>query len=240
MKRLLVIIIVVLSVILTGCMKEYPLTDAQTDIVAEYMAGRLLENDKKYSPSLISYKEILDYENIPSEEEPKPTQIPELDVDEDNNDINNTDEDSSMDTSDDINYTLSEVVGDPSFDIQYTGYMLAYTYPDSESSLVFSLDARKGYQLLIANFSIENLTDSNRDIDLMNAQIQYHLDINVGTVYKPLLALLENDMQYIDVNVKAGEKIPAVLIFEVSKDIDISDINLIISRDNKSEIIDIK
>ena len=40
-------------------MKEYPLSVAQTDIVAEYMAGLLLEHDKDYSPSLLSYQESI-------------------------------------------------------------------------------------------------------------------------------------------------------------------------------------
>ena len=234
MKRLLIIFICVLGVILTGCMKEYPLTETQTDIVAEYMAGRLLEEDKKYSPSLISYQEIIDDEEIPpvNESEPEPTILPE------------TTEDNEKDTSSavvpgDIQYTLSEVIGDQSFDIQYTGYKLAETYPEDESNLVFSVDPRVGYQLLVANFIIENITDIDRAIDLSKIQIQYQLDINVGTIYKPQFALLENNMQYINLNVKAGAKIPAVLIFEVTKDIEMKDINLIVSRDTRTEIIEI-
>jgi hypothetical protein len=40
--------------------------------------------------------------------------------------------------------------------------------------------------------------------------------------------------------VKPGDKIPAVLIFEVSKDIDMSKINLIISQGSKSKILEVK
>lgn len=234
MKRLLIIFICVLGVILTGCMKEYPLTETQTDIVAEYMAGRLLEEDKKYSPSLISYQEIIDDEEIPpvNESEPEPTMIPETTED-------NEEDTSSAVVPGDIQYTLSEVIGDQSFDIQYTGYKLAETYPEDESNLVFSVDPRVGYQLLVANFIIENITDIDRAIDLSKIQIQYQLDINVGTIYKPQFALLENNMQYINLNVKAGAKIPAVLIFEVTKDIEMKDINLIVSRDTRTEIIEI-
>lgn len=234
MKRLLIIFICVLGVILTGCMKEYPLTETQTDIVAEYMAGRLLEEDKKYSPSLISYQEIIDDEEIPpvNESEPEPTMIPETTED-------NEEDTSSAVVPGDIQYTLSEVIGDQSFDIQYTGYQLAETYPEDESNLVFSVDPRVGYQLLVTNFIIENITDIDRAIDLSKIQIQYQLDINVGTIYKPQFALLENNMQYINLNVKAGAKIPAVLIFEVTKDIEMKDINLIVSRDTRTEIIEI-
>ncbi len=240
MKRFLVIIICILGITLTGCMKKYPLNEAQTDIVAEYMANRLLENDKKYSLSLVNYQEASEIEEAMEDDiQPEPTDIPK--VDEDNmSDTDETDGSYSLDTTNDINYTLSEVVEESGFDIQYTGYKLVDTYPEDESNLVFSLDPRDGYQLLVVDFTVENTTDINKVIDLGKASIQYQLDINVGTIYKPQLALLENDLQYIKLNVRSGAKIPAVLIFEVTKDIDMSDINLIVSRDARTEIIEIK
>lgn len=218
-------------------MKDYPLTESQTDIVAEYMAGRLLENDKKFTPSLISYHELTEIEEVITGDDalPEPTESPKEEV-------KNTDDRSGNVESiaSEVQYTLSEVIGDPNFDIQYVDYQLADTYPEDESNLVFSVDPRAGYQLLVVNFEIKNISDTNKIIDLSKVKIQYQLDINVGTIYKPQLALLENNMQYINLEIKAGEKAPAVLIFEVTKDIDMSDINLIVSRDEKTEIIDIK
>lgn len=217
-------------------MKDYPLTDTQTDIVAEYMASRLLENDKKFSPSLISYQEVLKYEELSSVEEPEPSVAPDVE----NNNVDSND-DSPIDTAVDIKYTLSEVIGNQSFDIQYTGYKLVDTYPEGETNAVFSIDPRMGYQLLVASFTIENTSKENVGFDLLNAKIQYQLDINVGTVYKPQLTLLENDLQYINIkSIKPGDKIKAVLIFEVTKDIDMSNINLIVSRGNRTEIIKVK
>lgn len=237
MKRLKILIICILGITLTGCMKEYPLNEAQTDIVAEYMASRLLENDKKFTPSLISYYEVTEIEEITLDDEtlPEPSEIP---VESEDNIDNTTDLD--LTSPSDIQYTLSEVIGEAGFDIQYTGYQLADTYPEDESNLVFSLDPRAGYQLLVVDFTIENISDTDKTLDLSKASIQYQLDINVGTIYKPQLALLENNLQYIKLNVRSGDKIPAVLIFEVTKDIDMSDINLIVSRDARTEIVEIK
>ncbi|HHT87401.1 MAG TPA: DUF4352 domain-containing protein [Clostridiales bacterium] len=242
MKRLLIVLICVMGVVLTGCMKEYPLTEAQTDIVAEYMASCLLKNDKKYTPTLISYEEIFDYKQIPSEEIPseevtepeaEPTNIPKT------ND-NNEDDIHPAEEPKDMQYSLSEVIGDPSFDIQYTSYQLAETYPEDNTNLVFSIDPRVGYQLLVINFTVENITDLDQNIDLDMAEIQYQLDTNIGTVYKPSFALLENNLQYIKMNIRAGEKIPAVLIYEVPKDTDLSYINLKVSRGSKTKTIKIK
>lgn len=222
---------------LTGCMKKYPLSETQTDVVAEYMASRLLEKDKVFTPSLITYNEIIDLEEVILTDEPE---TEDTNVPQNNNEIIDDNGVSTPDSSMNIKYTLSEVIGESNFDIQYTGYQLADTYPEDESNLVFSVDPRAGYQLLVANFSIENITDGDKIIDLSSAKIQYQLDINVGTIYKPQFALLENNLQYIDLNVKTGAKIPAVLIFEVTKDIDMSDINLIVSREARTEIIEFK
>ena len=236
MKRLLILMICILGITLTGCMKEYPLDDSETDMVAEYMASRLLKYDKKFTPSLISYPELSDLEeNMEDDSQPDPTEPPDKNMD----DTIDTD-DSALNTTTNTQYTLTEVIGESGFDIQYTGYKLADTYPEDESNLVFSVDPRAGYQLLVVDFTIENKTDKDKTIDLSKASIQYQLDINVGTIYKPQLALLENNLQYIKLKVRSKAKVPAVLIFEVNKDIDMSDINLIVSRGAKTEIVEIK
>lgn len=226
---------------LTGCMKPYPLSDSQTGMVAEYMAGILLANDKEYSSSLLNQQEI---EEIQEEEKRKEERKQEEDRDKEESDRNesasSTAGGNQNSEKQNIHYTLAELMGDSNFDIKYTSYKLVNTYPEDESNLVFSLNPREGYQLLVVNFSVENITDTDKTIDLSKSKIQYQLDINVGTVYKPQLALLENNLQYIDMTIEAGATIPAVLIFEVSSDIDMSNINLIISKDSKTEIIKIK
>lgn len=93
---------------------------------------------------------------------------------------------------------------------------------------------------MVINFTVENITDLDQNIDLDMAEIQYQLDTNIGTVYKPSFALLENNLQYIKMNIRAGEKIPAVLIYEVPKDTDLSYINLKVSRGSKTKTIKIK
>ena len=132
------------------------------------------------------------------------------------------------------------MIGDSNFNISYASYKLVDTYPEDETNRVFSVDPRKDHQLLVVNFLIENITDTDKKIDLSTSDVQYQLDINVGTVFKPQFVLLENNLQYIDMVVEAGATIPAVLIFEVTKDIDMANINLIASKDSKTDIIKIK
>lgn len=242
MKRLLALLICIIMMSLTGCVKEYPLSDSQTGIVAEYMAGLLLKNDKVYSPSLLDQQEISEIQEENKKEEKKEEE--RIETEKEESTIGETNPSSMPEhqatEEPNINYTLAEVIGDSNFNISYASYKLVDTYPEDETNRVFSVDPRKDHQLLVVNFLIENITDTDKKIDLSTSDVQYQLDINVGTVFKPQFVLLENNLQYIDMVVEAGATIPAVLIFEVTKDIDMANINLIASKDSKTDIIKIK
>ncbi|MBH1940293.1 hypothetical protein I5677_05200 [Mobilitalea sibirica] len=233
---LLIMLITVLS--LTGCIKKYQLSEQGSEVAAEYMAGLILKQDEDYKSSLPSYNELekLKEEEVDTKEEENvsPTPTPVL---EDSNvsDQNTNEKDSVADT-----YTLAEVTGLTDVDIKYIGYKLSEYYPEDLTNAYFSLTPREGNQLLVVSFLIENKSQDLKRIDLSKSKITYQLDINVGSIFKPLLTLLENDLQYLDISMKAGAKEEVLLIYEVSKDIDMTDINLIASKDNKTEIIKIK
>jgi len=233
MKRLKLLIIMLFVFTLTGCIQEYSITDQQSDATSEYMAGLLLNYDEEYEQDLISKNQILAEETAKEKEDaasPSPTISPKI--------TSNSTEDQGAANQE--NYTLTEVIGEKNFEIEYTGYIVTATYPEDSESAYFSLSAYGGNQLLVASFNVKNKSKKEKTLNLSKAEILYQLDINVGSVYKPSLTLLENDLQYIDVTI-AGEKSETVLlIFEVSKKAEMSDINLLITKDGKSEIIEIK
>lgn len=241
MKRLFVLLVCISMILLTGCMKTYPLSEKQTDIVAEYMAGLLLKNDKSYSPSLLSFFEVNESKNHELEEEKELVSTKDQgdSIDEGSIDESQIDDDSNTQSSS-IDYTLSDIIEDSDFDIQYIGYRLADTYPEDETNHVFSVDPKEGHRLLVVNFTVENISDNDKIMDLSKEQIQYKLDINETSTYRPQLVLLENNLQYINMNIKAGEKIPAVLIFEVAVDLDMTNMKLTLSKDTRNVIIEIK
>jgi hypothetical protein len=94
--------------------------------------------------------------------------------------------------------------------------------------------------LLVATFSIKNTLKEIENINLIKSGITYKLDVNAGTVYKPLLTLLKNDLQYIDLDLGPGNSKSVLLIFEVSKDADISNIDLKAEKADKTVKIKLK
>lgn len=236
MKKIVVLAIACV-ITMTGCMQRSVVADNQNEMVAEYMAGILLKNDKSYKKNLIPQEKV---ERKVTEEVTASNQIPE---NEKNTGTNNTDAVKSIDNSKSgivRNASLSEVIGTKDFDIKYTGYFLCNSYPEDTSKSYFSVPARQGNQLLVTTFTIENKTSKEKKLELSSSKVNYQLDINIGIMYKPLLTLLENDLQYMDIKLKSGKKQNVLLIFEVSKDIDMSNINLIVSKGGKTEIIEVK
>ncbi len=239
MKRMGIILLLTIALSLTGCMKDYALSEAETGIVAEYMAGLLIKYDDDRETSLIDRDELfLDQgsdDRAKNDLQTSTAPTPPADESESGNDESGSKENAESDA-----YTVSEVIGVEGLDIQYISYKLYNSYPEDETNSYFSITPREGNQLLVASFSIENKTNDNIKLDLRKADISYQLDINVGTIRKPYVAFIENDLRLINIMIEKNTTRTAVLIFEVPKDLDMSDINLIISRGSKAEIIEIK
>ncbi len=236
MKRLKMLFVLFLSFSLTGCIQDYTITIEKSDAAAEYMAGLLLKYDEDYEQGLLSEKDLsvknIDEDETVTEGNDDTTVASSDSVSQ--SDASNSDNDTIQD------YTLTEVIGHQDFNFKYGGYELTETYPEDPDSAGFSLTPRDGYQLLVTSFTVKNLSDSKKELNLIDTDIAYQLDINVGTVYKPLLTLLENDLQYIDITIEGGKSEKVLLVFEISKDIDMSNVNLIVSKESKSVIIEMK
>jgi hypothetical protein len=238
MKRLRLASILLLALSLTGCMQKYEFTEQQSSSAAEYMAGLLLKSDKNYEMNLVSVADMISVDTTNGQN--TPTLI--LPMDNDNN--SETDE-KALDSgetsgSGSKEYTLTEVIDDKNFNIQYLSYQITDEYPKDKKSSYFSLTPNEGDQLFVVSFSVKNISDKDATLNLSKSKIQYQLDVNEDIVYKPSLTLLENDMQYINMDVKKGKEETMLLIFEISKKADISKINLNVSNNEKTEIIEIK
>lgn len=233
MRKLILLTASICMFSLTGCINEYEYTEQQSDSAAEYMADLLLKENLNYKPSLTPVEELNIKDPVEEEDTSEisekdttlaPTPVPEQE-EEDKNQTPVKE------------YTLTEVIGEQDFEIEYKDYKISDTYSEGP---YFSLDAREDNQLLVTTFSVKNISDKEKTLSLSKSDVLYQLDVNVGTVYKPLLTLLENDLQYIELTLGAGKTETVVLVFEVSKRTDISDINLIASREGRTEIIEIK
>lgn len=237
MKRIELIVIIVLVLSLSGCVKQNTATEEQSNAVAEYMAGMILDSDEDYDQELVSTEEVSG-EDITNEantndgDTSHTSEITHAPSDNSSGTPNHNDENTNS------AYTLSEVIGNTNFNINYESYQLVDAYHSDDAYFVLSDSV--GYKYLVVNFAIKNIADSKQTLNLSDGVIEYELIVNSGAVYSPLLALLENDIRYIEVKIDEGKSSKGILIFEVPDNTDISNVNLAITNDNKTAIINIK
>ncbi len=223
--------------ILTGCIKRYDFSEEVSDSATEYMAELLLKYDDAYDYGLTPADKL----NLFEDEDNQETEKPEDQGKEDLVGKPTTTPNPNLpqgDSDDEVTkkYTLSQVIGEQGFEIQYSGYEIMEDFTDAN----FSLTPISGNQLLVVSFTIKNISDQKKELNLIEADISYQLDINIGTIHKPQLTFKENDLQYIKLTLGAGKSENAILIFQISKKIDISQINLIASKEERTEIIELK
>lgn len=230
MKRLKLILLILFLLPLTGCVKKSVASDVQSDAIAEYMAGLLLEYDDDYDQALIPYDEL----KGDSSDGKTVTQAPSK---SDTADGSQTGE---SDKNIDKSATISDVIGMKNFDIEYKAYDITDTYPENSDDALFVLTHSKGYKLLVVSFTIHNNTDSTKNINLLNDNIEYQLQVSSKKNYSPLLSLLENDLQYIDLKLSGMQTRKGLLIFEIPEKTDTSDMKLFVSKDSTSATVKLK
>ncbi len=228
LKYLKILFVMLLSISLTGCIQEYSVKEGREDSVAEYMASVLLKSEYSYKQDLIFPED--DTEWIVTDGAETDSEKHDSELVDGEEPASSAQEDSS----------LTQVMGVNGFSVQYNSYKLVDSYPENTENADFSLSPRQGYQLLVATFSIKNTSKATENINLIKSGITYKLEVNAGTVYKPLLTLLKNDLQYIDLDLGSGKSKSVLLIFEVSKDADISNINLKAAKADKTASIKLK
>lgn len=223
-KIMKIAVVVFLCTMMCGCLETPPLTDEEMDIVAEYAAELLLKYDKNYTSSLLSKEDMEeDVWGEALETPAAPTPVPENPTDVPGN-------------ADGLTPAPTEPIEEPGVtplpgDAEETtaqltkvtateGIKVSCDSFEVRSEVVrneyFFLEAKNGKEYLILNFRLENTTDRPLVFNASEQKLECSLDINTGTVYKLSISMLENDLQYMPIEVPAGETVDAVLVFEIT------------------------
>lgn len=221
-------------ILLTGCASSISLTDNESDIVAEYVAGLVFKFDKNYEEALIDPEEDGEENEVVATltptTSPSPTSVEGENVDSTKKGNSNTDANIQA------NSDLAEVIGFKKLSIEYSGYEVKENLSDS----YFNIESGEGKKLLIAKFKLKNNTKKDVTLNLSNTEVLYQLDINTGNFQKPLLTFLDNDLRLIDTAVKANSTLDTVLVFTVPDNVNLDVVNVIISRAHKTAIVKLK
>jgi hypothetical protein len=243
MKKLLFLLITICGVMLTGCAQLIDMNEQESDVLAEYMAGTMLRYDKNYEEALIYPEQTTETTKTADTIEPAETTG--------NSIAKNNTADQTLDQTTDKTETadMARKVNAVSLDNIFkkalmNNFSIALKGPEFFESYIddnnlFSIEPSKGNKILAVSFNVKNITKVNKKLNLKDYDIMYELTDTKGTVYKPMLTLLDNDIQYINLVIASGKTQKAVIIFDVPKDFNLKDKKLMLSYKDKTTIIDL-
>lgn len=249
MKKKGVLCSILLGILLlfTGCRNPFDympdLTEEESAAIAEYTAGILIKHDK-YAGRLASDTQIaeadarekLRQENIEafhktSEEATEEEQ--QQDAKEKPSSASGSGESTQ---AEEIPFAgIAQFCQADGFTINYTGYMISESYPAvEEGDMVFAMDASPGNKLLVLQFTAQNETAEDKELDIFDKNIKFRVSINDGGMESMLTTLLLDDLSSYKGTVPSGESIPLVLVKEVPEAEEITTISLMLKNEAES------
>lgn len=239
MKKIKLGVITTLIVcLLSGCSNQLSLSDEDTDMFAEYISKELLAYHKNYDQGLLIQEGNTEKVETDVDEQAQVEQI----IDQGNNETENdnttvTDVTGSEHTKL-VTADLNEVLGNKKVDVSYKTSKVYDSYPANKDNY-FVINSVKGYQLLVVSFQLKNTSSSKSTYNMLNQDIEYTLTLSDGKKYNPLLTLLVDDMQFINMTISGEDSKRGVLVFRVPKEVAKSKGTLQIVNGNKKATVDV-
>ena len=249
---LLTLVVLVLSSF-CGCsfFETVNLDSEQSELVAEYAAGKLLQYQKGHENGIEQVKDLnfdeLNPDYVPPEEEnpeePESTlvtnveeQIPE---DGDEEFLDGQDalvDEQAVPVVESPSKSIAEVLGNPNVVVNFDVAEICKKYPNDDSQLYLSMKATEGKVLLIAHFSIENLGAESTDFVTDSESFKVRISVNGGKKVRGDITLLDNDLMNYSKTIEPQGVEEGVFAFEIDEVTDISTLDLILIDNENTEI----
>ena len=217
------------AVLFGGCASEIAeLTPEQQQQVGEYAAFAMLKYDAEHRSRLVDYTEVeaADEKARQIEEARAAAELarqietgesskPDVTYDSNGNKIDVVDNTSGSPFT-----TMEEFLGLPSgMILDYKGYTVQSSYPEeADVSEFFAVDATPGKKFVVLWYTLNNGSGSDQHINFLSDDIAMRGRINDSLNVTALVTLLDADMATLDRNIKKGEEIECVLIYEIDQD----------------------
>ena len=202
---------------LSGCTNVKNLSDEESDMIAEFSAGVLLRYSESYPYRLITEEQ--QKENPEVTETPAPTEVavptetPNVPSSSGVSAQENP-EDSDEVKAEENTVSLNELYQVKDVEFTYKSYQFCNKYGKGNSLIL----AEENKSLLVVAFDVKNTSGTNKKVNLMQRNIEYHLNVD-GSEYLPGISILENGgLNYLSTMIPKGKTEEAVLIYTVAKE----------------------
>jgi len=219
-RCLLVALSACLLTTVSGCVEVVKLDKEQEDKFVQYSVYSVLQHDKNY---LVKLEDVNDnYLTVPDWQKPVPETPTETPTEkpsggEKPTDEKPTDEKPSGGVSSSVTVNnLEEALEIEGVSLFYNGYKVCGSYPEAEGIPSFVIKAVQGKKLVVLEFDIANTSGKDVKLDLSSKKMSVKGIFNNSIKTNALVTLLPEALNTYTGTVPAGEKIGAVLVFEMS------------------------
>ena len=222
-----------------GSSDNIPLTDEESDAIAQYCAHLILkhDNNKTAVRKLLDIDEIEDiykeaHKNDPTPT-PKPTKAPGSASSGKSGNSGKSGSTGSkseagsspapdkstaeayVDNSRPKAESLTKLYSAEGFTVEYKSGSSMKVYSENEYS---TISAKDGEMIYAVEFTIKNIGDSKARFVSNNSNVSYMLYCENGDIYAPQISMLSNDILFLNDEIAAGKEYTAVLLFFVNED----------------------
>ncbi|MFI3176721.1 MAG: hypothetical protein R3Y67_04400 [Eubacteriales bacterium] len=202
---------IVLAMALTGCSSTVQLTEDESKIIAQYAANLIVDYHSDTKSRMLTEMET-DEEEVEEgvDEEKVDAEEAEEETVENQEEIETQEEveEEVVPTTSDINEVLP-VAGTY---ITYLNYGVVKQYTDNDG---MGISAKDNHMLVILNYQVGNVTDSDTTIDFFADKVSATLSIDGGDAVSNMFTILPGDMAMLQETIAPGESVEAFLMFEV-------------------------
>lgn len=251
-KKLALLILSLCAVFLTGCEKAVDLTDEETQLIAEYAAELLLKYDVNYVDRMDEgYRKAEEMSSEALENAMNGEITTEVSTDnvvteekttEQSTETGVEDVQSEEETTIRTEKNIAAIAGIEGAKITFREYSVVDKYPTAgEQSDFLYLEASEGYQLLVLHFDVENTTSDILPVSLIDKELEYRIVCNSSKAANPMLTILMDDLGTLETNVEPDTPQEAVLIFQISEEMqdDLETLDLYVIYNENENVIKI-
>lgn len=247
MKKL--IIIVGITLLLTGCVENVSLTEQENDMIADYTSDLLLKYDKNYNQSFLVLKE--EPEEIETEVIQETGENQGL---ADKKTINKEvvgeavdGEYVSLGLNTEIKLPLDalpEILGIQNLSIAYSGFEICDFFPNNieQGKIDAVFDSGSDYELIVIKLLIQNTSDESKLLDILGSNSSFLIKINNQIEINADRTILLNDFTTFFQTIEPDQLMEVFLIGKISNDFvgEVSTVDLGIIRKGSSSIISLQ
>ncbi len=228
MKKLYAVLLV-MSIALTGCASFPDLSEKESDMISQYIAGAVLNYTKGYQYSFNYDRTVLE-PTLPPAPTLKPVSKPETPN-------NNTGQGSSGQNKPVTkNVSLSEMYNISGINISPVSVRVRKDIVTDFSSV----SAGVGKKLVIVSFKIKNNSSKAQNVNLAGQNVRYSLTMNGKGCGQAMLTIVEGDMMGFNQKIAAGKSAQGVLLFQADSSVKAKKVIVEAVSGNKKSVINVK